>query len=463
MHLQIEMFHRLFGLNTIRLSYFYFPLLYLFLLVAISFSFVRNVTKSTSLAYMTAVLIFGSDFSFAPGMLGAFAGRPWTVIFQTTIWSLFTLNGQLPALIVLLLMMMHLQRYGDHGSSRDLAIFAVLGYAALGFKSSMGLHVAAASLLTGILLSLRTGTRKKGVGLASVSALLLAAVVADVFLLREGVSNVRMTFAPFNVYGLSLKKIGIVPKGWSSHVFLFPAYVIGTFGVRIAGLWQARQIFSWRPDPVVVFLVTVVLSGLALSEMMNITIFFGNVINNAMWFSVTSLMAAWFLLILTLSRIRERKVLFVASAVVVLLLALPSTIQFLILRYDRHYVEFRKEDLEVIRILDRAPLGSVILHPLNQTEPSLAANFTGQQAVLSFYRSLGMMPLTEEDFHKRVRDVVLFFNPQSTIDRAAILKRYGVTLVYAPLPFAAFLDEQPMLSPVLRNRLYVLYMVKNRE
>ncbi|NJD55531.1 MAG: hypothetical protein FIA94_03890 [Nitrospirae bacterium] len=458
MHLQIEMFHRLFGLDTLRLSYFHFPLLYFFLLVAISFSFVRNITKSTSLAYLIAVLIFGSDLSFVPGMLGAFAGRPWTVIFQTTIWSLLTLNGQLPALVVLVLMMMHLQRYGDHGSSRDLALFAILGYAALGFKSSMGLHAAAAALLTGLLLSLRTETRKKGVGLAAVSAVLLAAVIADVFLLRGGTSNVRMTFAPFNIYGLSLKKIGIAPKGWGSHALFFLAYIIGTFGARVPGLWQARQIFSRRPDPVSLFLVIVVLSGFALSEMMNITIFFGNV-NNAMWFSATSLMVAWFLLILTLSQIRERKVLFAVSAVVVLLLSLPSTVQFLTLRYDRHYIEFRKEDLEVIRILDRAPSGSVILHPLNQTEPSLAANFTGQQAVLSFYRSLGMMPLAEDDFLKRVRDVVLFFDPQSTIDRAAILKRYGVTLVYAPLPFAAFLDKEPMLLPVLRNRLYVLYKV----
>jgi len=170
-------------------------------------------------------------------------------------------------------------------------------------------------------------------------------------------------------------------------------------------------------------------------------------------------MAAWLLLIYTLSQVRSRNALLMASTVLVLLLSLPSTIQFLAKRFDQNYREITKDGMEVIRFLDKAPSGSVVLHPLNQFEPSLAANFTGHQVVLSFYRSLGMLPLKEEDFLRRVRDVVLFFDPASTIDRQAVLKRYGVNLLYAPSPFAAFLDKQPMLSPILRNQQYVLYMV----
>jgi hypothetical protein len=462
MHLQIEMFHRLLGTDTLKLSFFYFPFLYFFLLVAVPFFFVRTFLKSDGLAFLTAILMFGTDFSFIPGMLGAFAGKPWTVIFQTTIWSLFTLNGQLPASVVLFLAIFHLKRYCDNGPLRDLALFAVLGYAALGFKSSVGIHIAAASFLTGIVLLGGADTRGKGMKIAVISALLLAAIAADVYSFRGGVSNVIMTFAPFNIYTLSLKKLGIAPKEWYSHIYLFAAYLVGAFGVRIAGFWQMRNIFSSKPDPVVLFLVIFVLIGFALSEMVRISIFTGSM-NNAVWFAVTSLMAAWLLLSYTLSEVRDRKVLFPFFIILILALSFPSTVQFLTKRFDRNYLEMTKESMEVIRLLDQAPAGSVVLHPLNQFEPSLAANFTGHQVVLSFYRSLGMMPLKEEDFLKRVRDVVLFFDPNSTIDREAVLKRYGVNLLYAPLPFAAFLDKEPMLSPVLKNRLYVLYRVKNGE
>jgi hypothetical protein len=456
------MFHRLFGIDTLRLSFFYFALLYFFLLVAVPFLFVRTFLKSDGLALLIAVLMFGADFSFIPGMMGASAGRPWTGIYQTTIWSLFTLNGQLPVLVVLFLIILHLKRYCDNGSRGDLALFAVLGYAAFGFKSSAGLHIAAAAFLTGALLTAAGETRAKGIGIASVSALLLAGIVADVFFLRGGISNTILTFAPFNAYQTSLKMQGIVMREWYQHIFLFAVYVIGAFGVRIAGLWQTRNIFSARPDPVVVFLVTFVLAGFTLSEMVSIRIFIGN-INNAVWFAVTSLMAAWLLLAYTLSELRGRKIIFPLSVFLILALSFPSTVQFLTIRSDRNYLEMTQDSMQVVRLLDQAPSGSVVLHPLNQFEPSLAANFTGQQAVLSFYRSLGMMPLSEEEFLKRVRDVVLFFDPASSIDREAVLKRYGVTLLYAPLPFASFLDGQPMLTPLMKNRQYVLYRVrKNR-
>ena len=70
MHLQIEMFNRLFHIDTLKLTFFYFPLLYFFLLVFVPYMYVRNYLGYRFLGIMTGLLIFGADLSFIPGLLG---------------------------------------------------------------------------------------------------------------------------------------------------------------------------------------------------------------------------------------------------------------------------------------------------------------------------------------------------------------------------------------------------------
>lgn len=148
MHLEIEMFSRFFSIDTLKLTYFYFPLLYFVLLIFIPYSFIKRNFNSQFLGIFTCMLFFGSDLSFIPELFGISSGKPW--IFSTTIWSLMTLNGYLPSLFIMFLFIFYMKEYNENGRVSYLIILSLLGYSAYGFKSSMGPHLIATALLTGI-------------------------------------------------------------------------------------------------------------------------------------------------------------------------------------------------------------------------------------------------------------------------------------------------------------------------
>lgn len=70
MHLQIEMFYRLFGLDTVKLTFFYFTFLYFCLLVCIPYAYIYKNLNLRTLGVVTGILMFGSGLSFIPGLLG---------------------------------------------------------------------------------------------------------------------------------------------------------------------------------------------------------------------------------------------------------------------------------------------------------------------------------------------------------------------------------------------------------
>ena len=136
MHLQAELLVRLFGLEPLHLVSFYMPLLYFTLLVMLPYVFVRESGGTPLTGIVCAVLVFGTDFSFIPAiLLDVRPGFAWTAFFQSTIWSLFTLNGILPGFIALFLCIICLRDYFRGGGRAKLALFALLAYGAFGLKS----------------------------------------------------------------------------------------------------------------------------------------------------------------------------------------------------------------------------------------------------------------------------------------------------------------------------------------
>jgi hypothetical protein len=185
MHLEIEMFNRLFTIDTLKLSFFYFPLLYFFFLVFVPYMIVRKYTGSRSLGVLTGLLMFGSDLSFIPGVLGLLPKCfTWNVLFNSTTWPLLTLNGYLPALTVMFLCILYLKKFFENGRLSNIIVFGVLGFSAYGFKSSMGPHIMAVAFTTG-LVSIFTGNRRKGALLCFISALTLLAIAVDVMVIKN--------------------------------------------------------------------------------------------------------------------------------------------------------------------------------------------------------------------------------------------------------------------------------------
>jgi hypothetical protein len=463
MHLEMEMFNRLFSLDTIKLTFFYFPFLYFCLLVFMPFLFIRNSVGVRLLAVVTGILMFGSDLSFIPGVLGMSPPQyPWNDLFRNTIWSLLTLNSNLPAVIVLFLCILYLKKFYEDGTVSYLLVFSLLGFSAYTFKSSTGPHIMGAAFLTGIASTVLTKDRKKGWLVCAVSVLTVLVIAIDLFLIRGTPSHYIIRIDLLNNFYRSLKRLGISNMVWFFLLLVFPIYILASFGARAFGLYVIKDTFKKKFfDPIVFFLLMFTVSGFILSEVLFIGFPHSKVgtLNNAGWFAVQSLMGAWLLVAFFLAKQRIVKKRYFIYIVLVILLSAPSTIQFLTLRHDTSYYTVDGNANEVVRYLETTKPDAVVLHPPNLDGPSLSANLAGRQSVLSFLQSYVLQMIGQEEGDKRLADIESFFNPRETNTRSSILTKYNVNYVYAPASYADFLDGEPMLSNILKNNEYVVYSV----
>jgi hypothetical protein len=465
MHLEIEMFNRFFSIDTLKLTFFYFPLLYFYLLVFIPYIFIRKNWNMWFLAVITGILMFGSGFSFVPGLLSIFPQYyPWTTFFTPTIWAVFTLNGNLPALFVMFLCILYLKKYYEDDNLSYLFMFALLGFSAYSFKSSMGPHIMAAVFITGIASLVIVRDMKRCLLLCGVSGLTVLAMVVDLTLIRGGIpSHYIITIDLLNTFHRSLEKLGISTLPWIFLILIFPLYILVSFGVRALGLYVMKDAFKKTFfDPVIIFLLVFTVSGFILPDI----IFIGfpqskiGTLNNAGWFGAQALTGSWLLLAFSLARYRHTGKRFFAMLIVVVLLSAPSTVQFLTLRYNKSYYTVDHDALEVVKFLNNTDPESVILHPPNLDGPSLASNLAGRQTVISFFQSYVLQMIGQEEADKRYEDVKIFFDPNVTIGRETILKKYSVDYIYVQQSHVSFLDKDPLLFPILRNSTYTVYKVK---
>ena len=458
MHLQAELLIRLFGLESLNLVSFYMPLLYFMLLVLLPYVFVRESGGTPLTGIVCAALVFGADFSFIPAIL--FDVRPgfaWTGFFQSTIWSLFTLNGILPSLTALFLCIICLRDYFSRESQAKLALFALLAYGAFGFKSSMGLQIGAAALATGLVIAFSSSQRRQGWSLVLVSAATLAVMLFPITVLRSGVVDSLVTFAPLNHFHAALENLGMSGLAMDWYIPMIVLVLLAGLGVRTIGLlYLGKCISQENPrDWNLVFLGLFCVCGYFITELF----FIGNPAgqNNSVWFYIQSLMASWFLLFLFLVEIQDRKYVYLASILAVIVLAAPSTVQFLHLRADDNYIVFGQDELEVIEYLHHTDPSSVVLHPLNHDRPSLASNFAGRVTVLSVWVSF----VNEaHGLSERVQSVLLFFDQGTdTSERLDVLDKYQVDYIYGSNSELLFMENFPEAELVLQSGDLVLYRV----
>ena len=460
LHLAVEMLYRLTGMDTLRLAFFYFPLLYFLLLAGIIFSFVRVCHGPRWIALLTALLIFGSDLSFIPGFLGMVSGsNPWTITFYTTIWSLFTLNGYLPAVIILFLCVLYLKQYYEKGDVSLLVVFGFLAFSSYGFKSSMGLHIAAAAFLTGTVSMWLMEDKTKGALVCAVSLVAAAGMVINLALLRSGMGHNFVEWAPLNNFFASLRRLGIRELSWNYVPLFLLGYMIALLGSRIVLIPLADTVLKRSSfEPALFFILIFSLTGIILTDMIYLGTY-SHTANNSVWFAVQGLAGAWLVVPYFLERIGNKKIRAVI-ALMLIVLAIPSTAQFLKMRFEPNYIRIDKDAMEVIAYLKNTPPESVVLHELNRNMPSLSSNFAGRSTVMSFFRSFITLHLSEKEFRQRLNDILLFFDSGDAGKRSVILDRYHVDYVYASRPRASVFETEERLSPVLENKSYVLFAVK---
>jgi hypothetical protein len=458
MHLEIEMFHRLFSIDTLKLTYFYFPLLYFALLVFIPYSFVKRHLKSRWLGVLTCLLFFGSDLSYVPELLGISSGKPW--IFSTTLWSLMTLNGYLPSLFIMFLFIYYIKEYYENGRVSYLILLPFLGYAAYGFKGSMGPHLIAIALLTGIVSIYLAQDRKKWIRFSAAMSLGAAAII--LCLITYSAKSIDVIgFDLLNGFRRSSSMLGNSEVSWFSLTLMFPLYVLAVYGARSFGLYLIKDSCKKISfDPVLLFIILFSISGFLLAEV----IYLGppnREVNKAYFFAEQSLMCAWLLFPYLLSKLNQNWKKYVLT-IVVIFIAFPASVQFFALRSTNIYHTVDSDAIEVTEYLQSTPVGSIVLHPPihpDEIGPSLASNFAGRPSVINLFLSFTPDWIGEQENLNRTKDIVMFFNPYNSINRSAILDKYKVDYVYAPSAYADILSREPMLTMELKNSTYVIYKV----
>lgn len=465
MHMEIEMFHRIFSIDTLKLAFFYFPLLYFTLFIMLPYFCILEIGGTRLIGVSISVLLFGSDLSFIMGIFGKVPwDYPWITIYNPAIWSILTLNGILPALIVMSLFIIILHYYDKSRKLNFLLLLSVLAYSAYGFKSSMGLHLMGSLFVAGIAAVIITRDSRKGIELCSISAITLAVIFLDFSFFRNGSGGMdqKITVDAFHSFRQSLMKLGISELPWYYYPLLFLNYVVASFGARSLGFLSLKD--SGRQDRdtpsglLVVFVTIFVTSGFILSQVISIG-GQGLDMDDAMWFSIQSLFGAWLLVSFYLINKRLHQKRLAALIFIIMLFSLPSTIQYLSLRYNSGYHAVNSTSLEVIRFLKTVPADSVVLHPLNN-EPSLASNFAGRSSIINTFRSFVPYHIGNEGVTGRMSDVESFFSTGSPSNRSSILKKYHVDYVYAPVAFRPLLDREIMLYEVFKNDEYVVYKTR---
>ncbi|MDH4231497.1 MAG: hypothetical protein OEW04_05640 [Nitrospirota bacterium] len=462
MHLEIEMFHRLFSVDTVKLTFFYFPSLYFTLLVFLPYFFVLEIGATRLIGVLTGMFLFGSDLSFIMGLFGKLPpDYSWVGMYSAGIMSIMTLNGILPALIVMFLFILFLFRFDDSGKGVFLIILCILGYSAYGFKSSMGFHLAGALFLSGLATVGIAKDKKKGLMLCGASIITIVIMIFDLLVFRGGTGGVgqKASIDLFHSFERSLASIGTVKLPLLYYPVVFIGYALATFGARAFGFVLIKDVFRERYfNLVVFFLVVFAVSGFFFSEVISVGSP-GDQINNAMWFSAQSLFGAWLLVSYFLMEKRRYQKGFITYIIIIMLFSLPSTVQFLSLRHNSSYWHLNSDAQEVVSFLKKIPPESKVLHPLNKV-PSLASDFAGRTSIINTSKPFALSAIGEKNCLSRISDVKSFFSKGNSTGRSLILKKYKVDYVYAPIEYMPMLDKEACLSEVLKNNDYVVYGVR---
>lgn len=432
MHLGMELVGRLTALSDVVLVYYCFPLLFFFLLVALPFQFLCESRAPVSFGLLAATLMFGSDLSFVPGLLGlGFAGYssyPWVGFFPGTIWSIFTVNGYLPALLVFFLAAGSLARYLRDRQNADLLLFFVLAVCSVGFKSTMAVHLLAASAVFGaITWRLHEDFRAEGRAIAIGSAVSMVVLAVEIVAFRGGTGASSLSFSAFNLFYESLARLGLKRDGVAWFLGLYPCYLLAVFGCRAAVVLGLRKLLADPRQLPGLYLFVFLTVGYLIAE------FFAirqpdDLINNSVWFFSQGLIAGWLLLCLLVSDLDVPGKGRAVAVLVIVALALPSTVDFLRKRQEDSYLLVDSEDLAVVDFLKQTPPHAVVLFPPDyNVEPSLSAHFAGRPSFLATYKSF----VDGKTLKDRYVTAKRFFSGQCDGEvRKRILRDYGIDYVY---------------------------------
>ena len=473
MHILAVIFCKYLSIDPAIMTFYFLPLLLLGLIIAVPAVFFYELHGDINLSLLFGLLMLGADFSFIPAIMSKNIPEtyPWTLIFCTTIWSLFTLNGIMAAIPLFFGSALAFQRYFSSLNIKYLLVFSLLTIAEFRVKNFMGLQVIGVSFaaLAFIEWKYRLGAWGK-----ALPVLLLTFALIFVDLLIKSYSSGSSLVLKWDLFNGLIQSAGILGMDqwhnaalapWEHPFILFYAltlYFIGFMGVRVIFLKYCYDVLKTRKpiEPIVPFFLFFIVGGIFLSEIIFLGGKYGT-LNLASWFRVQSIIAATYFIAAFIASLKGRNHKIIVTTFVILL-SFPTTINFLNLRYDKKYITISKNDLLAVDYIKKSVSGNSVImeYPnFNFNAPSLSSNFAGRSTILALFRSFPGQKVELQIIKDRINDLKYFFMINNEDTRKIILKKYGAEYLVIPSQLKGIFSNYPWLIMSYSNSDVTIYKI----
>ncbi len=473
-------------LSTIDLVVRFVPTLFLGMTVLAVFTFSRAWLGSGCVAALVASLVlFGEDFAFIPGRL-LHSPQCWSAdcFGVPTTYCLYTFNPMQIALGLLFAALFCLQKWLKDGRRVWLLLTAVLIVAVLEYKVFVAFHLLLTLALAApvLLLRYRDWRLVKLLCLAGGGAVLLL-----VPLWYSNQANARQEFhltLPRYLPAL-VEFVGLAGTKWGQPVLalfgdgpvtatglavcllvVLPVYLLGSLGMRVLALPGLRRALGDRTPggALRLLLALFVLFGMTLTLACHV----GNThnsYNNSVWFYVQSKYIAWLFVaevVVALGRWISRP-LQVLAALAILVISLPSTVQF--------FAYFQRTPTETVPAGGVAAIRFLASHAAGgcnviwQNEPGLPISaLTRCRCPLTSVRNFTPNLASADVLARRSHDWEQFWSAWAQGEvRADTLLRYWIEYLIvdskATRPTGSGWEQAAVLEPCLTNEAVTVYKV----
>ncbi len=469
MHLLAEMLCRYTGINSLLMTYYFLPLLYFILLISVSAIFFYQITRNILFSILFGFTLFAEDLSFIANILEFTENSANPSVFRTLTWSIFTLNGILPGIPFLFGAIIMFDRFFRNNKWQNLLLFTLFVVVSFSIKGSIGPHIIGASIISlFIMFVMKECQHCWKIGLT----LLLSSIFITIeYIIRpsptESIQLIKID--PFNSFFLTLERLNInldiliinQPVLWVIFFLLaLLFYIVGSFGVRIVFIKYVLDFFKRRTNqPIIIFLLTFIISGFFLSEF----IFIGSnisKINNGGWFAIQSIYIANFFIISLLVSIKNKKRRRVLS-ILVIIFSFTGTFLFLSdYRNKNKYLHISPQQINLSQFIQQNTFNkSIILEPLYYA-PSLVSHLSGRSSPMTVYMVFTEQIASKHIIDERYRDIINFYDKNFIGSRKEIIKKYNIDYFITTKKLQGNFNEEALGDKIFSNNEYIIYKIK---
>jgi hypothetical protein len=394
-------------------------------------------------ALATALVLFGEDFSFVPGLRGDLDGV-WSIGYfgAPAVFGLYFVNPMLVALAIMMASLFAIGRWLEGGGRGFLVVAGGLVAALWTFKAFVGqLLLVALVVAAGVAVIRRRREDAHRLALVVLVGCVVMAPFALFTLLATDAPNLTSVgLGPRSYVRDGLQAIGLTAfaDGVALGTVGLGVYLLGNLGMRVValpGLVSERFRRFRRPGMrAVLWAIAIVGTILTLGTRITLSHDPDGSYDNAIWFYTTGKFVLWVLAVEVVLAVWLRRIgLAVVAAMAMLALSVPSALQlFHSLRTTYAASEVPAADVRLLGELDRRCTGDdVVLAEASVVRPILLTTDCETPVVGSgeIYSALLIAP---SELAARVDDVAAFWRGwEAGRCDAAILERYGVSYVVA--------------------------------